>query len=178
MTTPTLRPDEANLFEKLDALGILHETREHPPIFTVEQSKGFKADWPGGHTKNLFLKDKAGQFVLICALGHTSVRLNKLHKILETKRLSFGAEDALWEHLGVRPGSVTLFSILNDTEGKVRLVLDKALFGPERVWFHPLRNTASTAIASKDILRFCEAADHSPAVIDFTLLAENQDAAS
>lgn len=173
MTTPPPHTDEARLFKVLDAYGISHETREHPPIFTVEEGKEFKADLPGGHTKNLFLKDKAGQFVLICALADTSVRLNKLHKFLDTKRLSFGPEDALWENLGVRPGSVTLFSVLNDSEGKVRLVLDKALFRPERVWFHPLRNTASTAISTKDLSRFCEATNHSPTVIDFTSLTES-----
>ena len=173
MTSPMPHPNESALFGLLTAQGISHETHEHPPIFTVEEGKDFKESLPGGHTKNLFLKDKAGQLVLVCALADTSVRLNKLHKALDTKRLSFGPEDALWECLGVRPGSVTLFSVLNDNEGKVRLVLDKALFGPKRVWFHPMRNTASTAIPSRDVLRFCEAANHRPTIIDFTDLAQN-----
>lgn len=169
----TPHPNESALFDLLDEQGISHETREHPPIFTVEDGKELKAGLPGGHTKNLFLKDKAGQFVLVCALASTTVRLNKLHRVLETKRLSFGSENALWDCLGVRPGSVTLFSVLNDSEGKVRLVLDKALFGSERVWFHPMRNTASTAISSSDVLSFCEAADQRPTVIDFSELAQN-----
>jgi len=173
MSTPTPHPCEAALIDLLNAQAILHETREHPAIFTVEDGKDIKGGLPGGHTKNLFLKDKAGQFVLVCALAKTSVRLNKLHKLLETKRLSFGSEEALWRHLQVKPGSVTLFSVLNDKEKQVRLVLDKALFGPDRVWFHPMRNTASTAISSDDILPFCEAAHHTPTVIDFAALVEN-----
>jgi len=171
MTATMPSPNESALYSLLNAQGISHETREHPPIFTVEDGKDLKAGLPGGHTKNLFLKDKAGQLVLVCALAGTTVRLNKLHKILETKRLSFGPEDALWENLSVRPGSVTLFSVLNDSKGQVRLVLDKALFGQDRVWFHPMRNTASTAISSEDVLRFCEAADHLPTIIDFAELA-------
>ena len=176
MTAPTPHSDESALFDLLGELGISHVTREHPPIFTVEEGKDIKADMPGGHTKNLFLKDKAGQLILICALAATTVRLNKLHKVLGTKRLSFGPQDALWDNLGVRPGSVTLFSILSDHQGHIRLVLDKALFGPEQVWFHPMRNTASTAISSGDILKFCEAAGHSPTIIDFADLAESQTA--
>lgn len=178
MTPTEPHPREAALYDLLKTQDISHETREHPAVFTVEDGKEIKAALPGGHTKNLFLKDKAGQFVLICALGKTSVRLNKLHKVLGTKRLSFGPEDALFEHLGVRPGSVTLFSVINDTDQQVRLILDKALFGPEQVWFHPMRNTASTAIARDDILRFCEAARHTPTIIDFANLEENPDALS
>ncbi|WP_416878896.1 prolyl-tRNA synthetase associated domain-containing protein [Litorimonas sp.] len=167
---PLPHPSESALFDLLDEAGISHETREHPPIFTVEDGKALKAGLPGGHTKNLFLKDKAGQFVLVCALTSTTVRLNKLHRELGTKRLSFGSEKALYELLRVRPGSVTLFSLIHDSERQVRLVLDKALFEPETVWFHPLRNTASTAIASQDILTFAKAASHPPVVIDFRKL--------
>ena len=126
---------------------------------------------PGGHTKNLFLKDKAGEFVLISAISSTPIRLNQLHKVLGTKRLSFGKEEALFELLRVRPGSVTLFSVLNDKECKVKLVLDQALFNHERVWFHPLRNTASTAIYSSDIITFASATGHEPTLIDFHELA-------
>lgn len=160
-------PKEAQLFARLDALGIAHHTEEHRAVFTVEEGADVKARLPGGHTKNLFLKDKAGTFVLISALGSTEIRLNHLHKRIGTKRLSFGKPDALKALLDVVPGSVTVFSVLNDTEGQVRLILDKALFDHENVWFHPMRNTASTRIASADLVRFADGVDHPATIIDF-----------
>jgi Ala-tRNA(Pro) deacylase len=159
---------EIALFSLFKKLGIETETLEHPAIFTVEEGAKFRKNMPGGHTKNLFLKDKAGSFALICALNDTQIQLNQTHKPLAMKRFSFGKPEALLDLLGVRPGSVTLFSILNDTECQVRLVLDKALFSQNRVWFHPLRNTASTAIYSSDIEAFAIATGHSPTIIDFT----------
>ncbi len=164
-------PAETALFALFDKLGIPHETNEHEAIFTVEEGKDIKTSMLGGHTKNLFLKDKAGMFVLISAISTTPIRLNQLHKTLGMKRLSFGKEDALFDLLGVRPGSVTLFSVLNDKDHKVRLVLDRALFNHERVWFHPLRNTASTAIYSSDIITFAKTTGHEPTLIDFHSLA-------
>lgn len=155
------------LFTQLDALGIAHTTQDHPPIFTVEEGAQIKAALPGGHTKNLFLKDKAGVLFLICALGETPIRLNKLHPHLSSKRLSFGSADLLLKHLGVTPGSVTLFSILNDVSNQVQLVLDQALFDDPLVNFHPLENTATTTFASTDIIPFAKACDHTPLIIDF-----------
>lgn len=162
---------ETALYARLDALGIAHDTREHRAVFTVEEGADIKASLPGGHSKNLFLKDKSGEFALISALGSTPIRLNRLHRDLGMKRLSFGKEDALFDHLGVRPGSVTVFSVLNDTAGAVRLILDKALFDHDYVWFHPLRNTASTRVRSQDLLTFAEAVGHPATVLDLTALA-------
>ena len=172
MNDPQIGPEKA-LFALFDKAGIAHETREHQAIFTVEEGQEIKAEMPGGHTKNLFLKDKSGQYVLISALAATPIRLNQCHKILNTKRLSFGKEEALFDLLGVRPGSVTLFSVVNDVKDDVRLVLDKALFEHERVWFHPLRNTASTAIYTSDIINFAKAAGHEPTIVDFHALLES-----
>jgi len=107
-------------------------------------------------------------YILVSALGSTTIKLNQLHKHIGTKRLSFGKSDALLEYLGVVPGSVTVFSVLNDTEHKVRLILDKALFEHEAVWFHPMRNTASTRMAPSDILNFAEATGHPATIIDFS----------
>lgn len=166
-------PDENRLYALLDEQNIVHETVEHEAVFTVAESQHIKASLPGGHTKNLFLKDKAGQYVLICAVGDTPIRLNKLHSHIGTKRLSFGREEALLDHLGVKPGSVTLFSVLNDKDGHVRLVIDKALLSYEHVWFHPLRNTASTKIKSSDIIRFAEATGHPPLTLDLGALSEH-----
>lgn len=164
-------PDEPRLYAQLDDLGIAYHTEEHEPVFTVEEGQHIKARLPGGHSKNLFLKDKAGQFVLISALGSTPIKLNRLHAHIGTKRLSFGKEEALFTHLGVRPGSVTVFSILNDADTAVRLVLDQALFTQDVVWFHPMRNTASTRIKPTDLLAFARATGHDPLVLDLAGLA-------
>jgi Ala-tRNA(Pro) deacylase len=162
-----------DLFEFLDNLGIAHDTKDHAPIFTVDDGKDIKASMPGGHTKNLFLKDKAGRLFLISALGDTPIKINKLHPVIGCKRLSFGKPDLLLEHLGVTPGSVTAFSIINDKTRAVTFILDKALLDHDILNFHPLLNDATTAVSSQDLLRFAKAAHHDPLIIDFAALAED-----
>ena len=166
---PVSRQD---LFDYLDKLNIAHNTLNHDPIFRVEDSLELKAQRPGANTKNLFLKDKAGKFFLICAQSDTNIRINKLHPILGCKRLSFGKTDPLLEFLGVTPGSVTLFSILNDTESAVTLILDAALMNHDIVNFHPLLNDATTAISSADMIKFAKATGHNPVILDFAELSE------
>jgi len=158
------------LFERLNSLGIAHETHEHEAVFTVEQSADIKEGLPGGHTKNLFLKDKAGALYLICALGDTQIPVNKLHKHLDCKRLSFGKPDLMMETLGVTPGSVTFFAIMNDKAARVQLVLDKALFDHDIINFHPLENTATTAFKSADMEAFARDTSHEPIIMDFASL--------
>ncbi len=155
------------LFDLLDKLGIEFTTYEHEAIFTVEQGADIKASLPGGHTKNLFLKDKSGTLFLVCALGDTEIPVNQLHKQLGCKRLSFGKPDLMEEVLGVTPGSVTFFAVMNDTKNRVRLVLDKALFAHDLVNFHPLENTATTAFATRDLQVFATATGHDPVILDF-----------
>ena len=162
------------LFEYLAELSIAQTTLDHAPIFTVEEGADIKADMPGGHTKNLFLKDKAGRFFLICAQSDTEIRVNKLHPLLGCKRLSFGKPEPLLELLGVTPGSVTLFSVLNDTDGLVTLILDAALLKHDIVNFHPLLNDATTAISSEDMIAFAKATGHDPIVLDFAELNEKE----
>ena len=161
---PATRDD---LYDAFRACGIDYDTVEHPPIFTVAEGADIKAAMPGGSTKNLFLKDKKGQYFLICAIATTQIRINRLHPILACKRLSFGKEDALYEHLGVRPGSVTLYSIINDPDHKVTLVLDAALLKERRVNFHPLENTATTGISTDHMLRFIRHMGRAPIIINF-----------
>jgi len=162
----------ADLFAFLERLGIETETHEHRPIFTVEEGRPLKAGLPpGGHTKNLFLKDRKGALLLISARDDTQVPLKQLHRHLECGRLSFGNAQLLQEVLGVAPGSVTAFALLNDTERQVRFILDAALLRPGRIYFHPLENTASTAIAPDGLIRFAEACGHRPEIFDFTRLA-------
>jgi Ala-tRNA(Pro) deacylase len=149
--TPATRAD---LFDLFDRLGISHTTLEHRPVFTVEEGADIKAAMPGGHTKNLFLKDKNGAFFLVCALGQTQIQLNHLHKAIGCARLSFGSETYLFDRLGVRPGSVTLFALINDRAHHMTLVLDKALLEAEPINFHPLSNDATTSMSQADLAKF------------------------
>ena len=158
----------ADLFAFLDAHGIAHSTLEHPPVFRVGEGEEIKAALPGGHTKNLFLKDAKGQLWLISALGETRIDLKALPAVIGSAKLSFGSEERLWNALGVRPGSVTLFALINDPEHRVRFVLDKALLAHETVNFHPLANTATTAVSRQGMLDLLAALDVSPLIVDFT----------
>ena len=165
------REPEKPLFALLDRLGTAVKTYSHAKVFTVAESETVKGDMPGGHTKNLFLKDKSGQLVLVCALGSSVLPLNQLHRQIGTQRLSFADAPLLWDALGVTPGSVTGFAILNDTAGRVRLVLDEALLAHQTLNFHPLRCDMTTAISRADFLGFAEATGHTVTRIDFTKLA-------
>ena len=161
-----------NLFVYLDALGLAHETREHEAFFTVDEGRDLKASMPGGHTKNLFMKDKSGALVLISALATSDLPLNKLHRHLGTKRLSFGSADLMLDVLGVTPGSVTAFALINDRETqRVRFIADARLMAHDLLNFHPLINTATTAISRADFETFVEATGHALELVDFQNLA-------
>mgnify|MGYP001160740548 FL=1 len=164
------REPEKPLFALLDRLGIRTTTMTHAKVFTVAESHKVKADLPGGHTKNLFMKDKSGQLVLISALGSSQLALNQVHRALGTQRLSFTDAPLLWDALGVTPGSVTGFSVLNDEAKRVRFVLEEALLAHETLNFHPLRNDMTTSISRDDFLGFAEATGHTVTRIDFTKL--------
>lgn len=157
-----------DLFAYLDALSIAHQTTWHEAMFTVEQSSALKKDMPGAHTKNLFLKDGAGDLVLIAAEAHNPLKLNQLHRKIGTKRLSFGAPELMTEVLGVTPGSVTAFALMNDRPPRVRFLVDAILAGSEVVNFHPMTNTGTTAISQADFRRFVEATGHSFEIVDFS----------
>jgi Ala-tRNA(Pro) deacylase len=155
------------LYAFLDAHGIAHRTLEHPAVFRVEEGQEIKAALPGGHTKNLFLKDAKGQVWLICALGETRVDLKRLPDVIGSARLSFGSPELMGEVLGVTPGSVTLFALINDHARRVQLVLDQALLQPQPINFHPLTNTATTAISQTGLRAFLKALDITAKVVDF-----------
>jgi Ala-tRNA(Pro) deacylase len=154
----------------LDAHWIAHRTLDHPPVFRVGEGLEIKAALPGGHTKNLFLKDAKGQLWLVSALGQTTIDLKALPAAIGSARLSFGSPDLLYETLGVTPGSVTAFALINDDRRQVRLVLDAALMASDPVNFHPLTNTATTAVSREGFLAFLAALGVSPTVVDFATL--------
>src|SRR5690348_5813920 len=132
--------DEAALYRMLDALGIAHRTFEHVPVFTVEESRAVCAHIPGGHTKNLFLKDRRDGLWLVVAREHLRIDLNALAKQLDAARFSFGSAELLIEVLGVPPGSVTPFALMNDGKARVWAVLDEGMLALDPLNFHPLRN--------------------------------------
>ena len=160
-----------DLFAFLDAHGIAHSTLEHPAVFRVGEGQEIKDALPGGHTKNLFLKDAKDQLWLISALGETQIDLKRLPLTIGSARLSFGREELLHQYLGVRPGSVTLFAMINDTDRRVRLVLDKALFDHATVNFHPLTNTATTAVSREGMMAFLAALGVEAQIVDFAAMA-------
>ena len=161
-----------SLFAYLDAQGVAHKTTRHRPVFTVEEGAGLKAQMPGGHTKNLFLKDKKGALFLLCALAETAIDLNAVSKTIRAARFSFGSAELLMQHLGVTPGSVTLFAIINDPEQTVTLLLDEALFAHDPVNFHPLRNDATTAISPDGMLAFIRSLGRTPIRLAFDAQGE------
>ena len=162
--------DRAALVAFLEANGIAHTTYDHPPVFRVEDGPELKASIPGGHSKNLFLKDNKGQLWLISALGDTRIDLKAAPAAIGSARLSFGSEDRLWEALGVRPGSVTALALINDPEQNVRFVLDGALMAHDSVNFHPLTNEATTNLSRDAFLKFLKCIGREPVVVDFGAL--------
>lgn len=150
-----------DLFAFLDRLGIRHATVQHPPLFTVEESQFLRGQIAGGHTKNLFLKDKRGALFLVTTLEEAEVDLKSLHRRLGASgRFSFGSAEQMRATLGVEPGSVTPFGALNDTDARVTVVLDAAMMAHQTLNFHPLVNTMTTSIGRDDLVRFLAATGH------------------
>ena len=158
--------NQTTLFARLDALGIPHVTVEHAPMFTVEESQALRGTLPGAHTKNLFLKDKAGRLALVVGKEDTRVDLKALAPLIGMGRLSFGSAEQLMAVLGVRPGSVTPFALINDPDLRVLVVVDAALTAFDEVNCHPLRNDATTRLATADLLHFIAICGHTPLTIE------------
>lgn len=153
------------LFAALDALGIGHTTVKHPPLFTVEQSRALRGQIPGGHTKNLFLRDKKSALYLVVAEEEAEIDLKGLHRLLGASgRFSFGSADLLREVLGVAPGAVTPFGAINDTQGRVTVVLDAALMTHDIINCHPLVNTMTTSLTRGDLVKFLQSTGHEPRI--------------
>ena len=156
-----------DLFDHLDAAGIAHTTLAHAPVFHVGEGEAIKAVLPGGHTKNLFLKDAKGRLWLITALGETKIDLKGLPARIGSAKLSFGSPALLGEALGVEPGSVTPFALINDAAHSVTLILDAALLRADPLNFHPLTNTATTQVSRDGFLAFLKGLGIEPVIVDF-----------
>lgn len=153
------------LMAYLTGLGIETTTIEHQPVFTVAESDLVNQRLPGGHTKNLFLKDAKDKLWLVVAEAHAKVDLKALKDRIGAAKLSFGKAELLAEVLGVTPGSVTALALINDTAGRVTVVLDQTLLDHDVINCHPLTNAATTALKSDDLLRFIRATGHDPQVV-------------
>jgi Ala-tRNA(Pro) deacylase len=154
------------LFAHFAELGIETKTYSHPPLFTVEESRRLRGDLPGGHCKSLFFKDKKERYWLVVTLEDRPVDIKALEGRIGSARLSFARPERLVEVLGVKPGSVTPFALINDVERQVTVVLDQAMLAQDPLNYHPLHNAATTAIASNDLIRFVESCGHAPRVVD------------
>lgn len=165
--SPALPTTPEMLFQRLAELGIRHRTVEHPPVFTVEEAKALRGELPGGHVKNLFLRNKKGDAMwLVVALEDRAIDLKALGERIGAGRVSFCSAERLMTHLGVLPGSVTPLALINDRDRKVRVVIDRGLLEHDPVNVHPLVNTMTTAMSPGDLMAFIAACGHRPEIID------------
>ncbi len=161
-----------DLFARFAELGIVVATHDHAPVFTVKESRQLLEDLPGGHCKSLFLRNKKGQCWLVVCEEDTKIDLKALGTRIEAGRLSFGSADRLMQRLGVIPGSVTPFALINDREATIKVVLDQRMLRHDLLNYHPLVNHRTTAIARDDLIRFVEACGHSYEIVDMDGLSD------
>ncbi|MGZ8753977.1 MAG: prolyl-tRNA synthetase associated domain-containing protein [Acidimicrobiia bacterium] len=166
VTEPAAPATAESLISYLDDLGIETSTVEHPAVFTVEEARRLRGNLPGAHSKSLFLRNKKGRMWLVVTLEDRTIDLKDLGDRLGAGRLSFGSADRLMRYLGVIPGAVTPFATINDHEGVVQVALDRAMMEKQPLNFHPLDNTKTTAISAEGLLRFLEATDHIPDLLE------------
>lgn len=162
--TPPATPED--LFRRLEALGIETATHRHRPVFTVEESRDLRGQIPGTHCKSLFVRNKKGAMWLVVSRETRKLDIKALAELIGSGRLSFGSPDRLMKYLGVIPGSVTPFAVINDAEGAVKVVLDADVMAADLANFHPLQNDMTTAIRPADLKRFIEACGHDPVIVD------------
>ncbi len=154
------------LMKQLENLDIKFDLYHHVAVFTVAESEKVDAEIPGTHCRNLFLRDKKKKNFLLVLSVETEVDIKKLSDVIDSSRLSFGSDDRLWQYLGVRPGSVCPFAIMNDTDHQVKIILDKSMLQGDRVNYHPLLNTMTVGLHPDDLLKFIETTGHEAHIVD------------
>lgn len=180
MQSPAIPRDESQpttpeeLLARLDSLGIAYQLHHHQPVFTVAESLEMERDMAGVHCRNLFLRDKKKAMFLVSAADETKIDLKKLQKLIGSDRLSFGSPERLWENLGVRPGSVCPYAIINDKEGLVSPILDAYMMQGEWVNFHPLINTMTIAVRPVELVRFIRSIGREPQILDLSPAAPDE----
>ncbi|MEM7056405.1 MAG: prolyl-tRNA synthetase associated domain-containing protein [Pseudomonadota bacterium] len=163
---------QEDLYALFDANGIEYTHNTHPPLFTVEDSKQLRGDLPGAHVKNMFLKDKKSQLWLVTCLENRKIRIRDLEKQVGATKASFGKPELLWEALGIRPGAVSPFGLINDPDHHVSVVLDQQMLEVNPINAHPLHNEATTTISAGDFRKFFDVTGHTPSIVDFDELEE------
>ena len=155
------------LMATLTSLDISFTTHTHPPLRTVEDAKTFRGDLQGAHIKNLYLRDRKKRNFLLTAEEDKSIDLKALHGLIGSDRLSFGSADRLFEMLGVRPGAVSPFTLINDLGHKVQLLLDADLADQPCLYAHPLVNDMTLGVSGADLMRFFNHTGHNPQLLVF-----------
>ena len=163
---------QAELYALFDQHRIAYTHHTHPPLHTVEESQALRGNLPGGHIKNMFLKDKKGQLWLVTCLEHRRIRIRDLEKQIGAPKASFGRPELLWQALGIRPGAVSPFGLINDPDHRVRVVLDRQMLDVDPINAHPLHNEATTTLGIADFRRFFRITGHDPLIIDFDALEQ------
>ncbi|MEM7743042.1 MAG: prolyl-tRNA synthetase associated domain-containing protein [Pseudomonadota bacterium] len=163
-----------DLYALFEAQDIAYTHHPHPPLHTVEESKELRGEIPGAHVKNMFLKDKKDRLWLVTCLEYRQIRIRDLEKEVGAAKASFGKPELLWETLGLRPGAVSPFGLINDTDHRVTVILDEQMLELDPINAHPLHNEATTGLSSTDFRRFFEITGHTPLIIDFDALEEKE----
>ena len=167
-TPESLPTSPQKLLETLQFLDIAYELFHHAPIFTVAEGEHLKADIPGTHCRNLFLRDKKKAMFLVVAANETAIDLKKLEKVLDCGRISFGSGDRLWENLGIRQGSVNPFCAINDTDHNVEIILDATMMAADIVNYHPMDNAQTIGLTPAGLLKFFTHTGHKPRIVDLS----------
>lgn len=163
------------LLQRLESLGIPFRIYHHEPVFTVAESSRIERDWPGVHCRNLFVRDKKEAMYLVVAANETRIDMKKLADVIGSGRLSFGSAERLWTYLGVRPGSVCPYAIINDTGNAVTVILDAHMMAGEIVNYHPLVNTMTIGVKPADLVKFIRSCGHEPRIVDLTPAAPDEE---
>jgi len=153
------------LMQRLTDAGISFSRHEHPPLRTVEDSKAFRGKMDGTHVKNLYLRDRKKRNFLVVAQEDRDIDLKALPEKIGSDRLSFGSADRLFEFLGVRPGAVSPFTMINDPDRRVTIALDASLLEADMLFFHPLVNDLTLGVTPAGLQSFLAMSGHDPLVI-------------
>ena len=154
-----------SLMALLDQIGVGFSLHEHPSLRTVEESKAFRGTMDGTHVKNLYLRDRKKNNHLVVAQEDREIDLKALPAMIGSERLSFGSADRLFEFLGVRPGAVSPFTLINDPDHRVALSLDASLMEAKMLFFHPLVNDLTLGITPEGLRGFLAHTGHDPRIV-------------
>ncbi len=151
----------ADLYRFLEENDIEYQRHDHPPVYTVEDVERLVPALPAARTKNLFFRDNKGRrHFLVVVPAEKRVDLKTLPGVIGSNRLSFGSADRLKHYLGIDPGAVSIFAVLNDSDQAVEVIIDETLWLSEAFQFHPLVNTSTLVISRENLSRFLDLTGH------------------